>query len=108
MATLTNPGGIGTVMSVPRLMPGQGVIVAVGAIGYPPEYAGMSARDLSRLGLSEVMTITSTYDHRIIQGAESGEFLSVVAGLLTGAAGVYADILKSHGLYPPPVRRTAH
>ncbi|HEX8298698.1 MAG TPA: multifunctional oxoglutarate decarboxylase/oxoglutarate dehydrogenase thiamine pyrophosphate-binding subunit/dihydrolipoyllysine-residue succinyltransferase subunit [Rubricoccaceae bacterium] len=107
MATLTNPGGIGTVMSVPRLMPGQGVIVAVGAIGYPPEYAGMSPKDLSRLGLSEVMTITSTYDHRIIQGAESGEFLSVVAGLLTGADGFYDDIFKSLGIYAPPFRSTA-
>ncbi|HEX9953391.1 MAG TPA: multifunctional oxoglutarate decarboxylase/oxoglutarate dehydrogenase thiamine pyrophosphate-binding subunit/dihydrolipoyllysine-residue succinyltransferase subunit [Rubricoccaceae bacterium] len=106
-ATLTNPGGIGTVMSVPRLMPGQGVIIAVGAIGFPPEYAGMSRTDLSRLGLSEVMTITSTYDHRIIQGAESGEFLSVVAGLLTGADGFYEDVFKSLGIYAPPFRSTA-
>ena len=70
------PGGLGTVASVPRLMAGQGSIIAVGAIGYPPEFADVSARSSSReLGISKVMTITSTYDHRVIQGAESGEFL---------------------------------
>ena len=104
-ATLTNPGGIGTVMSVPRLMPGQGVIVAVGAIGYPPEYAGMSKGDLSRLGLSEVMTMTSTYDHRVIQGAESGEFLNHVAGLLQGEGGFYEEVFASLGIHTPPFRR---
>ena len=106
-ATLTNPGGIGTVMSVPRLMPGQGVIVAVGAIGYPPEYAGMSRTDLSRLGLSEVMTMTSTYDHRVIQGAESGEFLNHVAGLLQGEDGFYEAIFASLGIHTPPFRHLA-
>ena len=103
-ATLTNPGGIGTVMSVPRLMPGQSVIVAVGAIGYPPEYAGMDRTELSRLGLSEVMTMTSTYDHRVIQGAESGEFLNVVASLLQGADGFYDDVFQSLGLHVPAFR----
>ena len=103
-ATLTNPGGIGTVMSVPRLMPGQSVIVAVGAIGYPPEYAGMDRTELSRLGLSEVMTMTSTYDHRVIQGAESGEFLNVVAGLLQGEGGFYDDVFQSLGLHVPAFR----
>ncbi|MDT0632303.1 multifunctional oxoglutarate decarboxylase/oxoglutarate dehydrogenase thiamine pyrophosphate-binding subunit/dihydrolipoyllysine-residue succinyltransferase subunit [Rubrivirga litoralis] len=106
-ATLTNPGGIGTIMSVPRLMPGQSVIVAVGAIGYPPEYAGMAPEELSRLGLSEVMTMTSTYDHRVIQGAESGEFLNVVAGLLQGEDGFYDDVFQSLGLHLPPFRGAA-
>ncbi len=103
-ATLTNPGGIGTVMSVPRLMPGQGVIIAVGAIGYPPEYAGMDRTDLSRLGLSEVMTMTSTYDHRIIQGAESGQFLNVAARLIGGEDGFYEAIFESLGIHTPPFR----
>ncbi|MEL6616560.1 MAG: 2-oxo acid dehydrogenase subunit E2, partial [Bacteroidota bacterium] len=98
-ATLTNPGGLGTVMSVPRLMPGQGLIVAVGSIGYPAHYAGMKAAELSRLGLSPVMTITSTYDHRIIQGAESGEFLARMAGLLTGGWGFYQDVFASLGIH---------
>ncbi len=106
-ATLTNPGGIGTVMSVPRLMPGQGVIVAVGAIGYPPEYAGMSRTDLSRLGLSEIMTMTSTYDHRVIQGAESGEFLNVAAKLIQGDDGFYDAIFESLGIHTPPFRHLA-
>ena len=83
-ATLTNPGTVGTDMSVPRLMPGQGVIVAVGAAEHPPGFVGMSDADLARMGLSPVMTLTSTYDHRVIQGAESGEFLSSIAALLAG------------------------
>ncbi len=103
-ATLTNPGGIGTVMSVPRLMPGQGLIVAVGAIGFPAHYAGMSRAELSRLGLSEVMTMTSTYDHRIIQGAESGEFLRHMAHLLTGGDGFYDRVFESLGIHTPPLR----
>ena len=73
--TLTNPGTIGTVQSVPRLMPGQGVIVGVGTIDYPAEWQGADERALGELGVSKVVTVTSTYDHRIIQGAESGLFL---------------------------------
>src|SRR5262249_34097926 len=71
--TLTNPGTIGTVHSMPRLMTGQGCIVGVGAMEYPAEFAGASAEALARLGISKVMTLTSTYDHRIIQGAQSGD-----------------------------------
>ena len=103
-ATLTNPGGIGTQLSVPRLMPGQSVIVAVGGIGFPPEYAGMDAGELSRLGLSPVMTVTSTYDHRVIQGAESGEFLARIDGLLGGGHGFYDEVFQSLGLHTPPFR----
>ncbi|NBP41996.1 MAG: multifunctional oxoglutarate decarboxylase/oxoglutarate dehydrogenase thiamine pyrophosphate-binding subunit/dihydrolipoyllysine-residue succinyltransferase subunit, partial [Actinobacteria bacterium] len=73
--SLTNPGTIGTQMSVPRLMAGQGLIVGVGTIDYPAEFQGSDERALGRLGVSKVVTITSTYDHRIIQGAESGMFL---------------------------------
>src|SRR5919109_2711213 len=73
--TLTNPGGIGTVASVPRLMPGQGTILATGAIGYPPGLGGVRPERLRELGVEKVMTMTSTYDHRVIQGAESGAFL---------------------------------
>ncbi|HEX7521647.1 MAG TPA: 2-oxo acid dehydrogenase subunit E2, partial [Acidimicrobiia bacterium] len=72
-ASITNPGMIGTVSSVPRLMPGQGFIVGVGAIGFPAEYEGADAHVLAQLGVSRVVTLTSTYDHRVIQGAESGE-----------------------------------
>src|SRR5207253_3362062 len=71
--SITNPGTIGTMHSVPRLMPGQGVIVGVGAITYPPEYEGADPQTLAEIGVSKVVTLTSTYDHRIIQGAESGE-----------------------------------
>ena len=90
--TLTNPGTIGTVQSVPRLMPGQGVIVGVGNIDYPAEFEGADRRNLSSLGISKVVTITSTYDHRIIQGAESGLFLKRVHELLLGEHGFYEDI----------------
>ena len=86
--SLTNPGGLGTVASVPRLMAGQGSIIAVGAIGYPAEFAGVSEERLREFGISKVMTITSTYDHRVIQGAESGAFLATVDHLLQGDAGI--------------------
>jgi multifunctional 2-oxoglutarate metabolism enzyme len=99
--TLTNPGGIGTVASVPRLMPGQGTIVAVGAIGYPPGLKGINEARLRDLGVSKVMTLTSTYDHRIIQGAESGEFLAYIERLLRGDDGFYATVFADLGLAPP-------
>jgi len=73
--SLTNPGTVGTVGSIPRLMPGQGAIIATGAIDYPPEYRGVAENVRASLGLSKVMTVTCTYDHRVIQGAESGMFL---------------------------------
>ena len=101
-ASLTNPGGIGTTMSVPRLMPGQGVIVGVGSIGFPPEFYAMAPEIASRAGFSEVMTLTSTYDHRVIQGAESGAFLARVVELLLGGHRFYDDVFRSLGvLYPP-------
>ena len=106
-ATLTNPGTIGTAMSVPRLMPGQGVIIGVGSIGFPSQYAGMSKEELSRLGLSEVMTLTSTYDHRVIQGAESGEFLRYVSDQLTGKFDFYDEAFRSLGIHTPPLRMEA-
>jgi 2-oxoglutarate decarboxylase len=96
--SLTNPGTIGTVQSVPRLMPGQGLIVGVGSLDYPTAYAGADPATLADLGLSKVMTITSTYDHRIIQGAESGLFLKRVHELLMGADGFYEDIFHSLGV----------
>jgi 2-oxoglutarate decarboxylase len=90
--SLTNPGTVGTVGSVPRLMPGQGAIIATGAIDYPAEYKGASDEMRAMIGLSKVMTITCTYDHRIIQGAESGMFLGRVQALLEGADGFYEAI----------------
>src|ERR1019366_7762616 len=80
--TLTNPGGLGTVASVPRLMPGQGCIIALGALGYPSEWKQTSESRLLELGVGKVMTMTSTYDHRVIQGPQSGEFLARVEALL--------------------------
>ncbi len=96
--TLTNPGTIGTVQSVPRLMPGQGVIVGVGSIDYPAEFQGSDERTLGSLGVSKVVTITSTYDHRIIQGAESGMFLKRVHELLMGDHSFYEDIFTDLGV----------
>ncbi|MBN9375978.1 MAG: 2-oxo acid dehydrogenase subunit E2, partial [Cellulomonas sp.] len=80
--SLTNPGTLGTVHSVPRLMTGQGTIVGVGAMDYPAEFAGTSEDRLNAMGVSKVLTLTSTYDHRIIQGAQSGDFLRIVANKL--------------------------
>jgi 2-oxoglutarate dehydrogenase E1 component len=106
--TLTNPGGIGTVASVPRLMPGQGTIFATGAIAYPPEFTGMSKEQIAALGIAKVMMITSTYDHRVIQGAESGNFLKLVDQFLQGEHGFYEGIFEGFGLTAPsPLTQTA-
>ena len=102
--SLTNPGTLGTAQSVPRLMPGQGAIIGVGALGYPAGYRGGRPRVLAQLGLGKVVTLTSTYDHRIIQGAESGIFLGRVAALLTGEDGFYDALFESMGVPYEPVR----
>ena len=102
--SLTNPGTIGTTASNPRLMSGQGVIIATGTIGYPPEYQAMSPEGLSRIGISKVMTITSTYDHRIVQGAESGAFLALIDELLRGQHGFYDQIFADLGIRYRPYR----
>ncbi|HYW35577.1 MAG TPA: multifunctional oxoglutarate decarboxylase/oxoglutarate dehydrogenase thiamine pyrophosphate-binding subunit/dihydrolipoyllysine-residue succinyltransferase subunit [Balneolaceae bacterium] len=92
--TLTNPGMIGTVSSVPRLMKGQGAIIAAGAIDYPAEYRSMSKTVLSEFGINKVMTMSSTYDHRVIQGAESGAFLRHIHQLLNGEEDFYHGIFE--------------
>ncbi|WP_345962392.1 multifunctional oxoglutarate decarboxylase/oxoglutarate dehydrogenase thiamine pyrophosphate-binding subunit/dihydrolipoyllysine-residue succinyltransferase subunit [Streptomyces sp. BRB040] len=102
--SLTNPGGLGTVHSVPRLMPGQSVILGVGSMDYPAEFQGTSQDTLNKLGISKVMTLTSTYDHRVIQGAASGEFLRQVANLLLGESGFYDEIFKALRIPYEPVR----
>ncbi|MBC5826926.1 MAG: multifunctional oxoglutarate decarboxylase/oxoglutarate dehydrogenase thiamine pyrophosphate-binding subunit/dihydrolipoyllysine-residue succinyltransferase subunit [Candidatus Eremiobacteraeota bacterium] len=104
--TLTNPGGIGTSASVPRLMPNQGTIVAAGAISYPPGLASVSEEALKAMGVSKTLTLTSTYDHRVIQGAESGEFLRRIEELLGGAGGFYEEVFASLGLAEPVVVQT--
>ena len=93
--SLTNPGTIGTVHSVPRLMQGQGLILGVGAMNYPAEFQGASDATLADLAISKVVTLTSTYDHRVIQGAQSGEFLARVHELLLGADGFYEEIFAA-------------
>lgn len=105
-ATLTNPGGLGTVHSLPRLMPGQGTIVGVGAIEYPAPYAGMSDETLTDLGVSKIITLTSTYDHRVIQGAQSGEFLGYVHQLLLGEHDFYDQVFTAMRVPYEPVRWT--
>lgn len=102
--SLTNPGTIGTTASSPRLMAGQGLILATGAIEYPPEYAAMTDTALSQLGISKVLTITSTYDHRIIQGAESGLFLAYIHELLLGKHDFYDEIFADLGITYRPLR----
>jgi len=100
--TLTNPGTLGTVQSVPRLMPGQGAIVGVGALGYPGGFEATDPRVIAELGLGKVVTLTSTYDHRVIQGAESGLFLTHVAECLIGHHRFYDDVFESMGVpYEP-------
>jgi len=102
--SLTNPGGIGTVSSVPRLMKGQGAIIGVGAMEYPPEWQGASADAIARSAISKVMTLTSTYDHRVIQGAQSGEFLKRMHAQLLGEDDFYDEIFRSLRIPYEPIR----
>lgn len=102
--SLTNPGGIGTVHSVPRLTKGQGCIVGAGALDYPAEFQGMSEDHLANLGISKVITLTSTYDHRVIQGAGSGEFLRIIHELLLGERGFYDEIFADLRIPYQPIQ----
>lgn len=101
--SLTNPGTIGTNHSVPRLMPGQGAIIGAGAMEYPAEFQGMADEQLADIGIGKLMTLTSTYDHRIIQGAESGDFLRTVHNLLISDE-FYDEIFHGMGVPYEPVR----
>ena len=102
--SLTNPGTLGTVQSVPRLMAGQGAIFGVGALGWPAGFEAADPRAMAELGVGKVFTLTSTYDHRIIQGAESGLFLKYVAECLTGEHDFYDDVFSSLGIPYEPAR----
>jgi len=102
--SLTNPGTVGTLGSVPRLVPGQGAIIATGAIDFPAEFAGASEETRALLGLSKVLMITCTYDHRIIQGAESGAFLAKLQQLLQGEDGFYDEVFRDLKIPYMPIR----
>ncbi len=102
--SLTNPGTLGTVASTPRLMAGQSLIIATGAIEYPAEYQATAPEALSQLGISKAITISSTYDHRIVQGAESGAFLARVHELIIGQSRFYDDIFVDLGIAHVPFR----
>jgi 2-oxoglutarate dehydrogenase E1 component len=104
--TITNPGTVGTAMSVPRLLAGQAAIIGVGAIAYPIEYQGADPETLAELGVSKIVTLTSTYDHRVIQGAESGEFLGRVHELLLGEHNFYGEVFRSLRLPYRPIHWT--
>ena len=101
--SLTNPGGIGTVASVPRLLSGQSAIIATGSIAYPPEWAHATPERIKQLGVSKVMTMTSTYDHRVIQGAESGAFLRRIEQLLQGEDEFYERVAAELGIEAAPI-----
>lgn len=103
-ASLTNPGGIGTNHSVPRLMSGQGVIIGVGSMEYPPEFQGASDHTIAQMAISKMVTLTSTYDHRVIQGAQSGEFLGRIHKLLLGEDGFYDEIFRALRIPYEPIR----
>jgi len=102
--SLTNPGGIGTVHSVPRLSKGQAAIIGVGALEYPAEYRGAAEKTVAALGIGKHITLTSTYDHRVIQGAGSGEFLKLVESLLLGEQDFYDEIFEQLRIPYEPVR----
>ena len=102
--SLTNPGTIGTVHSVPRLVQGQGLILGVGSLNYPAEFHGANEQALADLAISKVVTITSTYDHRIIQGAQSGEFLRRIHEILLGEENFYDEIFEALRIPYVPIR----
>ncbi|MCG3193434.1 MAG: Multifunctional 2-oxoglutarate metabolism enzyme [Thermoanaerobaculia bacterium] len=102
--SLTNPGTLGTTASAPRLMPGQGTILATGVVGYPAEYQALPEQLVASLGISRVITLTSTYDHRIIQGAESGSFLATVQELLLGSEEFYERLFADLRIPHRPIR----
>ena len=102
--SLTNPGTIGTVHSVPRLVQGQGLILGVGSLDYPAEFHGANEQALADLAISKVVTITSTYDHRIIQGAQSGEFLRRIHEILLGEENFYDEIFEALRIPYVPIR----
>ncbi len=102
--SITNPGTIGTVHSVPRLVQGQGLILGVGALDYPAEFHGSSEESLARMAISKVVTLTSTYDHRVIQGAQSGEFLRHMNDYLLGTDGFYDEIFAALRIPYEPIR----
>ena len=101
--SLTNPGTIGTVHSVPRLMAGQGAIIGVGAMEYPAEFQGASRERIAELGIGKLITLTSTYDHRIIQGAESGDFLRTLHEMIL-SDDFWDEIFRELGVPYEPVR----
>lgn len=105
--SLTNPGTIGTVHSVPRLVQGQGLILGVGAMDYPAEFQGASEETLTELAISKTITLTSTYDHRVIQGAQSGDFLRRIHEILLGEGGFYDEIFAALRIPYVPIRWTA-
>ena len=102
--SLTNPGTLGTVHSVPRLVQGQGLILGVGAMNYPAEFQGASEETLTNLAISKVITLTSTYDHRVIQGAQSGDFLRRIHEIMLGAENFYDEIFAALRIPYQPIR----
>ena len=102
--SLTNPGTLGTVHSVPRLVVGQSMILGVGALDYPAEFQGVSEETLARLAISKTVTLTSTYDHRVIQGAQSGDFLRRIHEILLGAENFYDEIFSALRIPYEPIR----
>lgn len=104
--SLTNPGTLGTVHSVPRLVQGQGLILGVGAMDYPAEFQGASEETLTNLAISKVITLTSTYDHRVIQGAQSGDFLRRIHEIMLGAENFYVEIFAALRIPYEPIRWT--
>jgi len=86
--TLTNPGTIGTVHSVPRLMPGQGAIIGVGTIDYPAEYQGADPRTIARLGIGNVVTVSlrQAIVPNELRGRVGNAFKMIICSIVPAAA----------------------
>ena len=98
--SLTNPGGLGTVASVPRLMAGQGTIVATGSIAYPPGSAARTPRR-SALGVEKVMTMTSTTTTGSSRAPRAGPSWARSTACSAGDGGFYEQVRQSLGLRAP-------
>jgi pyruvate dehydrogenase E2 component (dihydrolipoamide acetyltransferase) len=82
--TITNVGVFGVEGGTPILADGQAGILAVGAVARRPwEFNG-------DIALRSVVTLSLSFDHRVVDGAEGSRLLAAIAGLLADPASAFA------------------
>ena len=78
--TLTNYGSVGNLMGTPIINQPQVAILGTGVIEKRPVVMETSQGDM--IGIRQMMYLTMSYDHRIIDGAHGGAFTTRVKELL--------------------------